>query len=320
MIEQSSKDALAHLPRAVVFVTVVMSGSFRAAALQLGVSPGTISHHIKVLEESMSVRLLERSTRKMSLTSAGQAFYAEMRAALSCWERGVGAAQKFKEAASGCIVIAVPDALMRSITVPAVRKLVRTNPDVTVDLRVSSSESDLVAEGIHVALRAGPLPDSSLGARLLHRGYRSIFGTRALSADWRPKHPADLSSAPWIHFQANPRPTTLTCTDGRKHMLDYRPRISADSPQGAIDLALDGLGFIVLPRIIAVEWLETRGLVPVLPNWAGEYIEFHAVTPSPRPTDRKVQLFIALLKQEFARTQGQVEEELSWETATDPER
>lgn len=305
MIDQSSRDSFDNLPRAVVFARVVASGSFRAAARSLGVSPGTVSHHIKVLEESLSVRLLERSTRTMSLTSAGRAFYSELRAALSSWERGVVAAQRFKEAASGCLVISVPDICTRPFMVPVVRELVRANPDVTVDVRVSSSNSDLLAEGIHVALRAGPLTDSGYGSRLLHRGEHRIFGARSLSADWRAQHPSDLSSAPWVHFRPLPCPANLTCTDGRQHALDYRPEFSSDSPQGAVDLAIEGLGFIILPSVIAVEWLRARDLVPVLPTWAGGTIEFHAVTPSPRPTDRKVQLFIQLLEAQFSRAESE---------------
>ncbi len=283
-----------------MFARVVRSGSFRAAAQSLGISPATVSHHIKVLEETMSVRLLERSTRKMALTSAGRAFYSEVRAALSCWERGVNAAERFKEAASGCIVVTLPDALIRSVVVPAVHKLVRTNPDVTVDLRVSTKQSDLLSEGIHVALRSGPLSDSSYGSRLLHRGHRAIFGTPGLRSDWHPKHPSDLSSAPWVHFKAHRLPMQFTGA-GEQHSLTYEPKINSDSPQGAVDLAVDGLGFIVLPRIVAS---AAHDLVPVLPDWVGSEIEFHAVTPSPRPTDRKVQLFIELLAVAFANAEN----------------
>ena len=306
MIDQSSRDALSNLPRAVVFVKVVMSGSFRGAAESLGVAPATVSHHIKELEASMSVRLLERSTRKMSLTSAGRAFYSELRAALSCCERGVGAAQRFKEAASGCIVVSAPDVWTQSVVIPAVRELVKTNPDVTVDLRVSSRMSDLLAEGVHVALRAGPLPDSSYGSRLLHRADHGIFCTNALREAWRAAHPRDLVSAPWVHFRPRPHPTRLNCINLPSFDLNYTPTISSDSPQGAIEFAAQGLGFILLPRILATESLTPRGLVQVLPEWTGDPIEFHAVMPSPRTTDRKVQLFVDLVAKQFKDAEAQL--------------
>ena len=183
-----------------------------------------------------------------------------------------------------------------SIVIPVVRTMVQAHPDVVVEVRASSHNADLVAEGVHVALRAGPLSTLEYGTRLLHRGHHGIYAAPALVESWPCEHPRDLVNAPWIHFAPRPLPTPMSCAGAEDYALAYRPSVVSDSPQGAADMALEGMGFILLPEIIA----RTHALSPVLPGWCGEPIEFHAVTPSPRPSDRKTLRFIELLVDEFA--------------------
>ncbi|MEM7159659.1 MAG: LysR family transcriptional regulator [Myxococcota bacterium] len=282
-----------------VFVELSQRRSFRAAARTLGLSPSTVTHHLQALEEVLGVRLIERTSRTLSLTAAGEALLAEAEGVHGIWKRGSSNARAYAEAPVGTLVVTAPDVIAEQYVVPAIRDLVVKHEGVAVELRVSTANLDLVTEGIDVAVRIGPLPDSGYGARLLHRGSHRIMCTPELAEVWPATHPRDLAQAPWVQFSRHPDVLPLVGPDGQRFSLQGRSRIRATSASAYIGLIGRGTGFGCIPHTLLPPYQSRDDLVHVLPDWSMGPANFYALTPSPHVADVKVRLFTDLLVKQF---------------------
>ena len=300
MVERSLQEALTHLPRVVVFVELAQQGSFRATAKSLGLSPSTVTHHIQAMEDALGVRLIERTSRSMTLTAAGRTFLKEAEEIVASWRRGATGARAYANAPVGTLVVTAPDVLSERFVVPAIARLVTRYEQMRVDLRVSTATLDLLAEGIDVAIRIGPLPDSTFGMRLLDRGQQGIIATPELAARYPATHPSDLDGAPWIHFNRHPEQLEFLGPDDQSHTRDGDTRVHTGGAGSFIGLVLEGAGFGMIPRVLVQPELERGSAVVVLPQWSMGPANFYAVTPSPKATDAKVQLFTDILAELFA--------------------
>lgn len=289
------REALHHLPRVVVFVELARHGSFRGTAAALGLSPSTVSHHIQALEGALGVKLVERSSRAMSLTAAGEALLSDAQDLVRSWQRGVQRARLHAAAPTGRLVVTAPEAMVEHLLAPAVRRMVHEHPQVTVDLRVSARRLELMADGIDIAVRVGPLPDSGLGARLIYRDHHAIFAHPDLAAEWEPAHPSELDHAPWVQFSVREDQPVLEGPGGARHRLRVQPRALANTSGAFLSLVGEGLGFAVVPSRLAAPAVAAGRLRVVLPGWRSSRAGFYAVTRSPRPTDAKIVHFLDLL-------------------------
>ncbi|MEM6293553.1 MAG: LysR family transcriptional regulator [Myxococcota bacterium] len=304
MVERSLQEALTHLPRVVVFVELAQQGSFRATAKSLGLSPSTVTHHLQAMEDALGVRLIERTSRSMTLTAAGQTFLHEAEEIVAIWRRGAAGARAYAHAPVGTLVVTAPDVLSERFVVPAIARLVARYDEVQVDLRVSTATLDLLAEGIDVAIRIGPLPDSNYGMRLLDRGQHGIIATPELAARFPASHPSDLDAEPWIQFNRHAEQLQLLGPDGLTHTRDGDARVHTAAAGSLIGLILQGAGFGMIPRVLVQQEVERGDAVVVLPQWSMGPANFYAVTPSPNATDAKVQLFTDILAELFAEARA----------------
>ncbi len=302
MVERSLQEALAHLPRTVVFVELVERGSFRAAAKALGLSPSTVTHHIQTMEDALGVRLIERSSRSMTLTAAGRTFLREAADIVTLWRRGAAGARAHAEAPQGTLVVTTPDFVSERFVVPAVARLVARYPQVRVELRVSTATLDLLSESIDVAVRIGPLADSTYGMRVLDRGQHGIIATPALAERFAATHPSDLDDAPWVRFGPHPEQLRFVGPEGETHTRDASSCAQTSAAASFIELVLQGTGFGMIPLALVRPELARGSAVVVLPEWSLGPANFYAVTPSPRATDAKVQLFTEILAELFAES------------------
>ena len=299
MIDRSLREALSHLPRLVVFAELARQGSFRAAASALGLSPSTVTHHIKALEEALDVRLVERTSRAMTLTAAGEVLLTDAEDMVLAWRRGASTARLYATAPTGLLVVTAPDVIAERFVVPAAHRMLTQNPRVQLELRVAPRNLDLVADGIDVAVRRGPLPDSGYGARVLQRDQYGIFARPELAAQWPAEHPADLAAAPWVRYSVRAEDPELRDADGESYTLRSSTRAWASSGGAFIGMLAAGLGFGLVPKRLAEQERAAGHLVQVLPDWTWGSADFYAVTPSPRPTDAKVVRFINILAEVF---------------------
>lgn len=294
---------LDHLPRLAVFASVAETGSFSQAAKKLHLSKSTVSHHVAVLEEALGVRLLERSTRAVRLTDEGRVLEEAARLVSRAW---VGAIQRLEEISAeplGKLVVTTSDIFAERFVVPAVSAFSMLNPKCQVELQVTPENLDLLVEGIDVAVRSGPLPDSSMGAHLLMETNHVIAATPTLAAQWQAEGPGELAAAPWVDHSARRRRSALTNGE-EKLQLAIKPKLEANTAMSFVALVLVGAGFGLVPKALIHEELRAGVLVDACPGWRAEQpLTIHAVTSAPRPSAVKTHRFIEQLKAEFAKAQ-----------------
>lgn len=300
MNDRSEARMIADLPRLFVFAEVARRESFAAAADALGLSRSTVSHHVGALEEALSARLLERTTRSVSLTAAGQRLLASAEAILSEWNSATNAVAEGQREPRGTIVVTTPNIVAERIVVPTVIDFMRKYPACEVDLRITAKTLNLVREKVDVAVRAGPLPDSTQGARLLAETEHVIVGAPRLLERWPVESPRDLADAPWVDHRLRRRYASVS-REGTTFALPQGHRVMVDSAGGLIALAVGGAGFALLPELIVQEELERGELVIVCAGWrATPSLSFHAVMPSPKNQSARVRRFVELLLARFA--------------------
>ena len=183
------------------FVTVVQHGSFAAAARHLALAASAVTRQIAALEHELGVRLMQRTTRRLSLTAAGTAYYERVRTLLEELERAGEAVRDSTGQATGIVRVTASVAYGQTVLVPLLPALHDAHPLLQVDLRLSDPAIDLVAERIDVAVRLGPAIDSSLvGVRLRPVRSRVCASPDYLKRHGRPRMPAELSERDCLRF------------------------------------------------------------------------------------------------------------------------
>lgn len=270
--------ALDRLIGMAVFRTAVGEGSLAAAARRHGLSAEMAGRHLRDLEAHLGVRLLNRSTRHLSLTDAGRLYLTRCIAVLdeiAEAEAEVGARQAEPQ---GRLRIAVPLAFGNTALAPAVHAYMARYPDVTMQVDLSEREVDLLGEGFDLALRLGALPDSGLIARRLASFPLWIVGAPDLPA---VEMPSDLAGREMLIYSqtATPERLVLTGPDGRMDSISINGRIQATDIGFLRELALLGQGLLVAPSFYVAGDVADGRLMRVLPAWRLRDLPLHALVP-----------------------------------------
>lgn len=280
----------------IVFNSVVEAGGFTAAAERLGVAPAKISVEIGRLESQLGATLFTRTTRKVTLTEAGEALHAEAWPLLQQLLTAVENIQSPQTELTGTLRIASPvDHVVQSLA-PALVQFAAAHPKLHVDLRASDRVSDLVEEGIDIAIRMGWLRDSSMRAIKLGKFSQYVVASPAyLRRVKRPRTPEDLAELDWIALTLLPTPLTWTFTskEGATQAIQVRSRIKTDSPGALRSIIRHGAGVTVLDQYSAQPDIQSGQLVRLLPDWSLSAGGIYAVFPPGRHVQRKVHAFIA---------------------------
>lgn len=286
-----------NLNRLAVFVTLVQAGSFTAAAEQLGTTKAMVSQHLAKLEDELGMTLMLRSTRKMSLTDAGERFYQDCAQVVADAEAAITRLGECRDTPMGSLRIAASGDHGPFIVAPALAEYVRRYPQVRPELVVSDTIVDLIAERFDVAVRIGWLRDSSLRSAKLADVAQCLVATPAyLAAHGTPTAPEDLATHRWVALTVLPSPTRWTFSDGAgaKQAVQVEAAASANSTLAVHALVMAGVGIAVLPDYMARDDLGAGRLVPLLPAYtlpAGGVYAVYAGQPTV-----KVRAFIDLLK------------------------
>ncbi|MGI9590366.1 MAG: LysR family transcriptional regulator [Myxococcota bacterium] len=280
-----------------IFAQVAESAGFSAAARALGMPKSTISRRVAELEEALGVRLLQRTTRTLSLTDVGAAYAERCRALRAEVEEANLAVTSAGETPRGRLRVTAPIEIGRRYLAPVVAEFAVRYPEVEVEFELSDVARDLVAEGWDVAIRVGKLEDSSLIARRLGPTQQFVCAAPAyLEARGEPAHPGELrdhdtivmtsgiGGIPW-RFQAEDGPVTV----------EVEPRLVANDFQAVCELTLAGLGLARLPSWVAREYLESGRLRRVLPDHVPSEVSVFLVYPSRRNLSAKLRRFLELL-------------------------
>ena len=283
-----------------IFVKVVQAGSFSGAARALGVPNTTVSAKVARLEKRLGVQLIQRTTRKLNITPAGRAYYERCVRGLEEIETAEAELSLSAAEPRGLLRITAPGDVAHGMLPPIVSRFIARYPRARVEVIVANRVVDLLAEGVHLAIRAAALRDSTLVARRFMPFSIGLWASRAyLQSKGTPKTPADLDKHACLVF---PRfsAQALRLSDGRSG-VEIKPagRVAVDDPGTMRILVLQGEGIGLLPDYLA----RDTPLVRILPKWTWMSGALSFVYPGQRFVPANVRAFIdtALAMRDGAR-------------------
>lgn len=296
------------------FVQVVESGNLTKAADVLQVATSAVSRRVKDLEARLGTQLLQRTTRKMRLTAAGETFHARAVEILQALEEAEAQAGDHQRALTGPLRIAAPLSFGQRHLTPILIAFAEENPGLELDVDFSDRMVDLVAEGHDIAIRIGRLSDSSLIARRLTDVRMAVTAAPAFwDRHGRPETPEALLGLPAICYTGSERVDTWRCTtpDGTEHRLSMQVAMRASNGDFITAAGEAGLGVSLQPSFIVHEAVEAARLEPVLTECAWPQVTVHAVYPETRHLSARARAFI-----DFAR--ARLGPEPAWERFLQP--
>jgi DNA-binding transcriptional LysR family regulator len=288
------------------FVKVVENGGFSSAARQLNLATSVVTTHVKWLEERLGVRLLNRTTRNVSLTEAGRTYYERCVQILSEIEDAEEAAQVLQSKPRGILRLNTSPGIP-AVIAPSIAEFNDLYPDVTVRLTATSRMLDLVEEGHDLAIWYAAAPVSNLIIRRL-ASYRMVIcaSPEYLAKHGRPKHPSELSKHNSVIFYdatlaKEGKEWTFTGSDG-DFQVRFSGNLETNSPIAFRAAALHGQGLIMTPAPIVIDDLKSGALVAVLSDFLPKQFSIDALYPHREHLPAKVRTFIDVLAKNFRQT------------------
>ena len=283
------------------FVRVVEHQSFSAAAVVLGLTPSAVSKLVSRLEDRLGVRLLHRTTRRLALTSEGEVYFARARQILADIEEAEAEVTRSRGSPRGRLHVHTSNAFGVHQLAPALPEFLMRYPDIEVELSITDRIVDLVGERADVAIRGGPIADTSLSARKIGEFERTICAAPSyLARRGVPRTPAELASH--VCVVAAPMSSrwpfrTRTGLD----LVEVMPRVTTDNGEAALRLALGGAGIARLADVIIGEPIRSGLLVPLLTDvHHTELLPLSAIYLAGRHRLPKVRVFLDFLVEQFA--------------------
>ena len=269
------------------FSAVVTHRGFSAAARALGVPKSNISRRVTRLEADLGVRLLERSTRRFSVTEVGQEFYTHCRAVMAEAEAAEEVAARVHAEPAGLVRASCPPGLVQGSIAQRLPDFLSAHPKLRVQLVVTNRRIDLIEEGIDVAIRARSRFDSDVGfqMRAFGQSRQLITASPALIArHGRPDTPGTLRGLPTVSMsqRAGADSWHLIGPEGRRETVEIEPRLACDDFAVLLEAAMKGVGFAMLPESACRHAVASGRLEHVLPDWHGGDDTIHLVFTSRR--------------------------------------
>jgi DNA-binding transcriptional LysR family regulator len=283
------------------FVRAVETGSFTAVAAEQGHSQPTVSRQISALEVHLGVRLLQRTTRVLTLTDEGRSYYVHARGLLDAVEEAALAVRP-DAAVRGTLRVAAPLAFARLHLMPRMARFLDDHPDLRTDWVLGDRPVDLVEEGVDLAIRIGRVTDQGLIARKIGMMRRvTVARPDYFARAGRPEHPADLTLHDCIVYTglATVDEWHFTDPDGAPITVKVSGRVRVNASEGMRSALLEGLGLAVCPTWLFTDEIETGLLERVLINYEPAALSIQAVYPSRRLVPPRVRAFVDYLVEEF---------------------
>ena len=286
------------LSRLRVFVSVAEAGSFTAAAERLGMTKSAVSQGLASLERELGVQLVQRSTRRLAITQAGDAFLTDCRALLVHAGQVVERARGRQGELSGLLRL-TSSIEAASLVAPVIVEYAARHPLMRVDYIATDELVDLVRDNIDVALRVTGSGDSSLrAAALAEMAVWCVASPAYLSARGAPRRVEDLAEHEWISFSRLPSPWTLRCRVGRREVtVRLRGRLSSSMSSGCRALALSGAGITGAPDFTLLADVEAGRLVRLFPDARLPTVSLYAAWPGRVEPPAKTRALIDLAKE-----------------------
>lgn len=285
------------------FSMLMKHGTLAATAQELGITPPSVSKRLTALEARLGVRLLHRTTRRISLTAEGETYLGEGARVLddlAALERKVAGAKALPR---GLIKLGATLGFGRKHVAPAVSKFLRAYPDVDVQLDLSDRPINLVEQGIDVAIRFGDLPDARLTARKLASNRRILCATPAyLRREGEPASPRELPRHRCIFIRESDETfgTWHLRSGTRQETVKVRGPLSSNDGDCALTWALDGHGILLRSEWDLAPYLRSGRLRPVLPDWQLPSADIYLVFPTKANLSAKTRAFVDFMLARFA--------------------
>jgi DNA-binding transcriptional LysR family regulator len=283
------------LDSAALFVAIAEHGSFRGAARALGLPKSTVSRRVAELEARLGARLLQRTTRRVGLTDAGDAYVRQARVAVAALQEAERAVTELQSEPRGTLRVSMPVELGSDSGSRLVARYLARHPEVRVIADVSNRRVDLVREGFDAAVRAGPLDDSTLVAARFALTPIRVFGSPAyLRKRGVPRTPDELAGHDCVLFGQATEGTWTFAGARQPKQVRVRGRVAANSLRMCRDLAAAGVGLVQLPGMMEA---GEHGLRAVLDEFMLPPRPVHLVYPSAQHLSPKVRAFVDMMRE-----------------------
>ena len=288
-----------HIEHLKLFVRVASTNNISKAGQALGLSPAVASVHINKLEDELGVRLIHRTTRKVSLTEEGKSFYPHAEDVLACIEAARSSVSVGNVLPKGTLRVAAPASFGRMHLLPALNNFFKQYPELTIDLKLSDTIIDLVEGGFDIAIRNSALKDSSLIARKLTKDNRILCASPDyLSQYGEPKFPNDLNNHQCITLMG--MDNWVFQTKKGQISIKVKGNFRTDNGEAVRDACINGLGITINSSWSAYKHINSGELVPILRDYPLiSDTAIWAVYPSSRLLAPKVRAFIDYLSGVF---------------------
>ena len=283
------------LPYLETFSAVVENGSFTAAADALGISKPVVSKQVSQLERHLGVQLLQRTTRRLRLTQAGEVFASYSHRIMSDVREAEQSVLPLQSEPQGRLRISAPESLATSLLPEVLLSFQQQFPLIELDIHISGRLVDLVEEGIDVALRVGELEDSSLIARLLMPcSFHACASPGYLKKHGTPKHPGELEAHNCMIYSQAPHPDNWLFRDeqGKSINIKVKGNLRSDTGHILMSAALNGNGIFIGPTFMIARALEEGQLETILDDYTVVTTGLYAVYPYSKLVSTKVRAFV----------------------------
>lgn len=284
-----------------LFIAVADAGGFSRAADRLDLPVATLSRKIALLEKELNVPLFKRNTRNVSLTPAGEEFYAQLVPALDAVQSAVNDLSNAASSIQGVIRITTPADFARLSLAQPLTQFVQLNPHIKIELHLNSTRMDLIKEHIDVAIRIGELADSNLYASHLFDMTSKLYATPSYLASLPAiAHPNDLKHCNFVQLKTNVQHTHVTLINkGQIIEQAISGNLQANDMGVVIGLGAAGAGVIMAPEILVQCEVNNGTFTQILPDWHSPSLPIHALTTARNPPAR-VKHLIDFLKKTLA--------------------
>lgn len=287
-----------------VFLRVVERGSFTGAAAQLDLPASTVSRRVKLLEDRLGVQLLHRTTRRVWPSEAGRAYYQRCVSAVAVLDRADAAVRALTQEPEGALKVLLAYGPAILIIEPELARFRSLYPKIQLHLTLDNHPLDLVEHGFDLAVRHGPVRDSSYHLRKLGSADLRLMASPAyLDQAGRPRHPRELEQHALVGVRKGPGPLTWPL-EGPQGAFELRlePQLVTNDVIMAMRQVIGGAGIMLGSLCLARRRLDSGELEAVLPEWRHrDGLETYALFPARATQDLKVRVFLDFLAETFAR-------------------
>jgi LysR family transcriptional regulator for bpeEF and oprC len=291
-----------------VFVQVVDAGGFTRAAEHLQLPKATVSTLVQSLEAALSVKLLHRTTRQVSVTADGAAYYERCLRILSDVREAEESLSRTRLSPSGRLRVDAPTGLASDIVIPALPDFFERYPDIQLELGCSDRQIDLVGEGVDCAVRGGALDDSSLIARRVAvMNFVTCAAPAYLEKYGVPAHPNDLMRHRCVNYFSARTGKTFDwdfSRDGQRVQMQLPGNIAVNDSNAYVSAGLAGLGIVQLSTAMSDPLMQQGRMRVVLTEWTSDPLPVHVVYPQNRHLSAKVRVFVEWVAELFSNHPG----------------